>query len=351
MKEILVALPAIAIGLWGQSPNPVDWQRIVAMREKAVRGIALTAEEEAELSSALARLDARTQSAIATRLALAGLTGDGAEETFSAPAIQVPLDNSPVELLTATASDGARIEASLRRPSGSGPFAVVIMIHGGLDPQRPEKRAWALTEGPVHTRLLAAGYMVVQATFRSYRRDNLLDPGPLLDIEAIHREVRSRKDVDPQRIAVFGGSGGGSLALDLAAREQPAAVVVGEPATLLFAGMLKTGDYQVRLRMMGDPHSYYGAEERQVMSAKLARIRSPILYLAGDIHPLKIINEEVFLPAARQAGCQVQVRVFPGEGHGFYFGSATSAATVEKAVAEIQRFLSQHLGPNRGNRR
>lgn len=350
MIQSLILLASLISAVWAQTASSVNWQRVVALREKAVRGNALSEEEQAELTAALSRLDPRTQSAIATRLALAGLAGDGADDVFAAPPVQIPLDVSPVGLIAATASDGAQVEASFRRPAAPGPFPVVIIIHGGLHSQRPERRDLALTTGPVHTRLLAAGYLVVQATFRSYRQDNLLAPGPLLDIEAIYKKVRSLKEADPRRIALFGGSGGGSLALDLAARQQPAAVIVGEPATILFAGMLRTGDYQVRLRMMGDPQSYYLKEQEQLMGSKLGRIRSPILYLAGDVHPLRIMNQEIFLPAARKAGVEVQARVYPGEGHGFYFGSATSPATVERVVADIRAFLTQHFSATRGGR-
>jgi hypothetical protein len=127
-----------------------------------------------------------------------------------------------------------------------------------------------------------------------------LKPGPDLDGEALY--LRELPFVDPSSIALFGGSGERSLVLEVAARHKLAAVVAGEPATMLFAGMRKTGEYQPRLQMMGDPWSYYGDANRVMMLEKLKRIKSTLLVLSGDIHPLKVMNSEIFLPAARKAG-------------------------------------------------
>lgn len=321
----------------------IDWKHVVELREKQVRGTMLSPQDQEYLTKALASLDSRQNSPVATRLALAGLTGDGAGEVFQAQPVRIGLDRAPVEILTATAADGRVIQGSYRRPPGKGPFPAVLMIHGGLDPQRPEKQSWFLTEGPVHTRLLAAGFVVAQATFRSYDRQNLLAPGPDLDVEALYLKLRSLPGVDPDSVALFGGSGGGSLALEIASREKPAAVIAGEPATILFAGMLKTGEYEPRLRMMGDPEAYYKAEQRQLMESKLKRIQCPLLLLSGDIHPLKVMNHEILLPAAIEAGVKVEWRWYKGEGHGFYFGSATPVETVMKVLQDVTTFLGKTL--------
>ncbi len=321
----------------------IDWKRVVDLREKQVRGIVLSPQDQGYLANALGALDSRKNSPLATRLALAGLTGDGVGEVFQAQPVRIGLDRSPIEILSATAADGREIQGAYRKPPGTGPFPAVLMIHGGLDPQRPEKQSWFLREGPVHSRLLAAGFVVVQATFRSYDRQNLLAPGPDLDVEALFLKLKSLPGVDADSVVIFGGSGGGSLALEIASRQNPAAVIAGEPATILFAGMLKTGEYEPRLRMMGDPAAYYTMENQQIMESKLKRIRCPLLLLSGDIHPLKLMNHEILLPAALKAGLNVQWRWFNGEGHGFYFGSATPAETVTKVVQDVTSFLGHFL--------
>jgi acetyl esterase/lipase len=325
---------------------PPDWARILRLREAQVLGKTLTTAEEAELRHALLKLDSRQQVAIATRLALVGLTGDGVGEVFNVPPVAVA--ESPVLALTTTATDGQPVNASYRKPPGAGPFPAVVILHGGLQTQSAAKRQWFLENGPVHTRLLAAGYLVVQATFRDYSPRNLQLPGPTLDAEAAYLATRKLPFVDPRRVFLFGGSGGGSLALEVASLQKPAAVIAGEPATILYAGMLTTGAYEPRLRMMADPAAYYLPEHQQLLQTKLKRISCPVLLLSGDIHPLKVMNREIFLPAARAAGVDIRFSLYPGEGHGFYFGSATSAATVEKVLAEILSFLKTAApGPER----
>ncbi len=342
LQTIILTLNIVA-QLWSQQTTGYDWRRVVSLREREVQGHDLSQEDQSYLKRALEALDPRKDAAVATRLALVGLTGDGIGEVFHAPPVRTSAEAAPVEILRAQAADGKAVEASYRKPPGKGRFPAIMIVHGGLDSQRPEKRAWFLTDGPVHTRFLHAGYVVIQATFRTYDPNDLLKPGPDLDVEALYRKVRELTFVDPSSIALFGGSGGGSLVLEIAARQKPAAVIAGEPATILFAGMLKTGEYQPRLQMMGDPWSHYKDENRVRMEQKLKKIQSPVLILSGDIHPLKIMNGEIFLPAARKAGVDITWTMYPGEGHGFYFGSATSTATVDKVMRDTATFLDRHL--------
>jgi dipeptidyl aminopeptidase/acylaminoacyl peptidase len=336
------------MAVWGQQTPGFDWKRVVGLREREVLGQELSGEERSYLQRALAAIDPKRDVAVATRLALVGLTGDGIGETFQAPPVRISTERSPVEVLPARAADGGVIEGSYRKPAGKGPFPAILIVHGGLSTQRAEKRAWFLTEGPVHTRFLEAGYVVIQATFRTYDPADLLKPGPALDVEALYGKARELPFVDPARIVLFGGSGGGSLVLEVGTRQRPAAILAGEPATILFAGMLKTGEYQPRLQMMGDPWSHYKDEHRLLLEEKLRKIQSPVLILSGDIHPLKIMNGQIFLPAARKAGVRITWAEYPGEGHGFYFGSATSTATVERAMREMTAFLGKHLPGKEG---
>jgi hypothetical protein len=55
------------------------------------------------------------------------------------------------------------------------------------------------------------------------------------------------------------------------------------------------------------------------------------------------MNHEIFIPALRAAGLKPLVKVFPHQGHGFYFGSGTSERVVNEVVAEVGSFLAGHL--------
>src|SRR5213078_3830989 len=88
---------------------------------------------------------------------------------------------------------------------------------------------------PNYTRFLAAGFVIVVPTFRS-REENPQSRDALEDCLAMVDYVKKMPAVDPQSVAVLGGSGGGSLALELAGERDLCAIIAGEPASVLFTG-------------------------------------------------------------------------------------------------------------------
>jgi len=317
-----------------------DADRVRALWTKEARGETLTAEERKYLDAARAARKARTSGQAANNDAT--IRGDGSGETVRVPPVRIPLDQSPIETLTATAEDGGAIEALWRKPPGPGPFPAIIFIHGGLDRWNTRRMHNQLIGNPTHTRLLAAGYVVVASTFRSYK-DDVQSRGPILDNQAVVAAVRTLDAVDAESVTVFGGSGGGSIALELAGLESPAAVVVGEPATVLYTGMLTTGAYGPRIDMMANPSKYFTPEIRTNAVAKLRAVRCPILVLHGDVHPLKEMNNELFRPAMDEAGVDYEWKLFPGQEHGFYTGHKADLMTIERVVSEIRQFVEPKL--------
>jgi len=183
----------------------------------------------------------------------AGMEGDGAGPmTSRVKPVEISEADSPVQSLDAKAADGRDVRAFWRRPKGDGPFPAVIFIHGGLTQFPEEPLCRQLAVNPVVTRMLAAGYAVVQATFRTYEQE-VQSRGPIEDVRAVVHALAKAPGVDAKRIALFGGSGGGSIALELGGDPAVRAVVAGEPATVLYTGMLTTGDYGPRLEIMAQP--------------------------------------------------------------------------------------------------
>ena len=170
------------------------------------------------------------------------------------------------------------------------------------------------------TRFLSIGYAVVQATFRTYEND-VQSRGPIEDVRAVIRQIVQDTSIDSGRISLYGGSGGGSIALELASDASVSAVVAGEPATVLYTGMLQTGDYAKRLEIMKDPGSFLTEQMKKSTLEKLRTIRVPVLILHSDQHDLAKLNKPIFLPLMKEAGLKVQFREYPGYGHGFYFGT------------------------------
>ena len=164
-----------------------------------------------------------------------------------------------------------------------------------------------------------------------------------MDCLAIVAAVKKLPFVDGESVVVFGGSGGGSLALELAASTRLAAIVCGEPATLLFCGMLEDGEFGKRMEVLADPHKHYTAERQARTREKIKHISCPVLILHGDQHALKKLNGEIFLPELKAAGVDVEYKVYPGNPHGFYWGSGTDEKTVDQFLADVDAFLARRL--------
>lgn len=338
LATLLFLAPMVLTPMAAQTAFDAD--RVRALWTKEARGKTLTAEEREYLDAARAARQARASGQATNNDAT--IRGDGAGETVRVPPVRIPIAQSPIETLAATAEDGNAMEVLWRKPPGPGPFPAIIFIHGGLAHWEPQRMHNQLVGNPTHTRLLAAGYVVVASTFRSYR-DDVQSRGPILDNQAVVEAVRALDAVDAESVAVFGGSGGGSIALELAGLESLAAVVVGEPATVLYTGMLTTGDYGPRIDMMANPSKYFTPDIRARTVAKLGGIGCPVLVLHGDVHPLKEMNNELFRPAMDEAKVEYEWKVFPGQEHGFYTGHKADLKTIERVVSEIRRFLEPKL--------
>jgi hypothetical protein len=108
---------------------------------------------------------------------------------------------------------------------GDGSVSAIVFIHGGLTefPEAALRRH--LTANPVITRFLAAGYAVVMATFRTYEKD-VQSRGPIEDVRAVVRATARLPGVEPRRIPLYGGSGGGDDRWGKGADERVVADVV-----------------------------------------------------------------------------------------------------------------------------
>ncbi len=89
-----------------------------------------------------------------------------------------------------------------------------------------------MAQEPNQGRFLAAGWLTVVPTFR----ERVNDPqtrNALLDCLAVVEHVRRMPEVDPRSLVVWGTSGGGSLALEIAGETEVTAILADEPATVL----------------------------------------------------------------------------------------------------------------------
>ena len=244
--------------------------------------------------------------------------------------------------------------AAIRKPPGNGPFPAVIFLHGGLGQSPLDNLRRNSLRQPTQSRFLAWGYVTVTATRRAIRHDPQ-DRGVVEDTLQIVRAVRSLPYVDAESVCLYGGSGGGTLALEVASvSDDLAAIVVGEPGTIIYMGMFSkdhivfgpdgepTGDRRWEV-MDSDPSDLYTDDVRDRTRAKLAGLSTPTLMLHGDVHALKDFNLGLFVPEMRALDKPVTVKTYPGEPHGFYWGTGRDPSKALQANVDAEKFLRRHL--------
>lgn len=220
------------------------------------------------------------------------------------------------------------IPAFLYKPEGSGPHAVVISIHGG-----PEGQARPRFSSTYQMWLKKLGVAIVVPNVRGSsgygktwlsldngfkREDSVKDIGALLDW------IETRKDLDQERVAVFGGSYGGYMVLASAVhfghRLKAAVDIVGISNFVTF--LENTKDYRRDLRRVE-----YGDERAPEMRAHLQKISPlnnvdkiniPMLVVQGQNDPRVPVSEaEQIVKALRGKGQSVWYMNALNEGHGY----------------------------------
>jgi dienelactone hydrolase len=275
------------------------------------------------------RLDRRT--------ILGGLLASGVATRFADAQAEVtrPIVSEidcPLEMIRPVATDGYQGLAVLRKPPGNGPFPAVVCLHEGMTTE-PLARLQAFARDAANpSRFLAAGYVIVVPTYRS--RD--VDPQSgvsLADSVATVEHTRRLPYVDPDSIVVFGCSGGGDLALEVAARTKICAVVPEEPAIMLMSGMFnaaspKRGERFVpadSFFLFDNPKQYYTPEFQKILRDKIARIDCPIFLVLGEwrfalagrtVDPATLMTD-ILIPELRAAGKALTVATYPEQLHCF----------------------------------
>jgi fermentation-respiration switch protein FrsA (DUF1100 family) len=192
-------------------------------------------------------------------------------------------DDSGIEKVDYEAADGQRLFAYIvGRP---GPrSALLIAFHGNAD-LAIRQVEWA------HEITRRTGIAVMLAEYRGYMGlpGRPTYDGSRLDSEAAYRFAVDKLDVSPARIALFGHSLGTAVAAELAARHQPAALVLQSPFTsardmaALIAGRWTTSitwrfvsrvhyDTVDSVREIDSPVSVAHGERDRVIPVRMGRI-------------------------------------------------------------------------------
>jgi dipeptidyl aminopeptidase/acylaminoacyl peptidase len=232
------------------------------------------------------------------------------------------------ERLSLKTSDGLTLSALLVRPTGGGPFPAVMINHGG-DGLREEWKIW--------TRNLAEkGYVGLALTFRGSPGSEGTETYGKKEVEDILLAVTYLKNlpfVDKKRLGLFGFSKGGFNALLASTRtsDVKAVAVYGAWADMVAA-------YRYSLTQWNSPFTFLreaAARYVQIIGGKPEeipeewRIRSAINYVDNITAAVLIFHGgkdalvpvELVLPFAesmRRQEKNIEMKVYPGEGHGLY---------------------------------
>ncbi len=263
--------------------------------------------------------------------------------------------------------------ARIFQPRGTGPFPLVVEIHGG---------AWCnsdrTSDTAINEPLARSGVVVAAVDFRM--PPDASYPGSLADINYAIRWVKARAGRlhgRPDRVGLLGSSSGGHQAMLLAMRPrdpryaaQP--LPAGSASTDATVGCavlcwpvidpLGRYHYAKQLRAGGPPYpalvdrvlpahdAYWQTEDAMAEGSPVRALERgeavelpPVLYIQGtrdQAHPRADLDR--FVERYRQAGGQVQLELFEGEGEGFIRTSASPA--VGQAIDRIIEFVHRHLG-------
>ena len=252
------------------------------------------------------------------------------------------------------ATDGMRIHGQLFLPDGADNCVrhpAVVFVHGGSQRQmllgwhfsRYYSNAYALNQY-----LASQGYVVLSVNYRSgigYGLDfrEALQYGPmgaseLRDVEGAGLYLRSRCDVQPKHIGIWGGSWGGFLT----------AMALARASNLFAAGSDMSGvhDWNVDNPQnfdisdsAPDPNARWKLAWRSSPLAWVKTWRSPVLLIQGDDDRDVPFLQTVQLAAAlRQQHVPFKELIFPDEVHSFLLHRDWVAA-----YAATAKFFNEYL--------
>lgn len=243
------------------------------------------------------------------------------------------------------ARDGARclmLDAYL--PKGAK-LPAVLLVHGG-----GWKAGYRSEFAPMAIRLAQSGYAALTVSYRLSGEAPY--PAAVRDVQAALRWVRAHAEelhIDPQRIALAGGSAGGqiaSLAGLTASADDAVRAVVNIDGLSDFTNALA-------LRYEDDPNknpsaagAWFGG--RYADKADLWREASPIRHVRAGMPPVLFIGSaqprfsagrEEMMARMAQVGAASDKLVLPETPHSFWLFDPWLQPTVDATVA----FLHQHM--------
>jgi dipeptidyl aminopeptidase/acylaminoacyl peptidase len=247
-------------------------------------------------------------------------------------------------------NDGLPLAGILYRPAdyqAGKRYPAVIWAHGG-----PEGQA-VLSLTPWSLFLAQRGYLVLEPNFRGstgygehFRNLNVEDSGggEIQDIGAAVRYLVNAGLADPKRLAIGGGSHGGTVVAD-AVTKLPDTFAAGiemfgvVDRALFLQYTNRNSKIRWETKMGGTPAEKPAVYRKANVLPDVARIKAPLLILHGEQDPQVPPQESAeFASALKRAGKTHIYITYPQEGHGFQRREHRTDA-YERQLAFLEQYL------------
>jgi dipeptidyl aminopeptidase/acylaminoacyl peptidase len=256
------------------------------------------------------------------------------------------------EIVRYRSFDGMMIPAMLYKPhdaSKTNRLPAIVEVHGGPGGQSRKgysgQMQFLVNQGYVVLRVNNRGSSGYGKTFFA-ADDQKHGKEPLRDCIEAKKYLQGLDYVDPERIAIFGGSYGGYMTLAALAfhpTEFSAGVdifgVSNWVRTLKNTPAWWESFRKALYAELGDPNTQEAMLREISPLFHADRIERPLLVIQGANDPrvVKAESDEI-VEAVKKKGIPVEYVVFADEGHGF-----TKKANQITAFKAIAKFLDQHL--------
>lgn len=253
--------------------------------------------------------------------------------------------------------DGLPLAGILYKPANfiaGKHYPTVISAHGGPEGQT------TLTLSPWSLFLADHGYVVLEPNFRGstgygerFRNSNVEDSGggEIDDIAASVKYLVNAGITDPNRVAISGGSHGGTVVANAVAK-LPDTFAAGiemfgvVDRALFLKYTNRNSAIRWETKMGGPPEAKPAVYRKANVLLEVSAIKTPLLILHGEQDPQVPPQEsQKFVAALKAAGKPYDYHTYPREGHGFQEREHRRDAYKRQLA-----FLNQHLhGPGHTN--
>lgn len=251
-------------------------------------------------------------------------------------------DNKQIIESKIKSKDGRSIFICYQKPDGEGPFPAVLFIHGGYGDNKEYTRTmldWSVTE-----LLLQEGFVLFSTDYRVDHSGK--DIG---DIVEAFKFAAGLPCVDKRKIAIFGDSHGAYLAIMVATRTDPFALIhgwgVADMAEWYWhiikmpASYYKKVSADLAISLGGTPDQAPEAYRQASPLTHVSNIKCPILILHGDQDDeVPVLHAHMLAESIRVAGGEYELRIIKNANHGL-----RSSEVRQEMDRLALKFLKRHL--------